>query len=332
MQERITAFAQLYFNKLYEKIRRYSLPVLILWAVVITSVLSLLLNLITRPNIGLWLEDWLSDFSTDLAGTGLTFLLIRWVIQQREQERVEQAAPPLTTTFYIEAEEVTAPPPPPPSPVSDEKTIMDRRTEQISVLMPQLKAAATPEGRQLVLDTLKEEDFLQQIQLVDANLQRADLADANLEGADLTKANLRGARLHRANLRGVTLLMAQLIEADVQQADLSGSLLERAYMSGANLRGVNLSGARIQTSLWGVNLQNAILRGTDLRGAELFRADLTGADLTGAFLDGAKINRETRLPDGSSWDGRSDLGRFTNPQHPGYWRSSDPASPAYRGN
>ena len=74
------------------------------------------------------------------------------------------------------------------------------------------------------------------------------------------------------------------------------------------------------------NLQEA-----DLRGANLQEANLWGANLQGADLGGATFDENTMLPDGTKWTPGTDMGRFTDREHPDFWRSDDPASPAYRG-
>jgi hypothetical protein len=40
---------------------------------------------------------------------------------------------------------------------------------------------------------------------------------------------------------------------------------------------------------------------------------------------------ETTLPDGTKWTLDADVARFNDPDHPEFWRSDDPSSPAYRG-
>ena len=55
----------------------------------------------------------------------------------------------------------------------------------------------------------------------------------------------------------------------------------------------------------------------------------TGADLAGAQLDSATYDEKTVLPDGTFWTAGTDMTRFTDPDHPAFWRSDDPASPAY---
>lgn len=146
-------------------------------------------------------------------------------------------------------------------------------------------------------------------------------------------ANLKGANLRNANLEGTMLEFADLENAKLEQATL-----ERAILVRANLRDADLSRA---------NLKNADLCNADLSGALLSRADLSGADLmyansnqTGTFINWSNGNGDTEaksssqmqliLPDESRAAPETDLSRFTDPNHPDFWRSDDPQSPAYR--
>jgi uncharacterized protein YhdP len=126
-------------------------------------------------------------------------------------------------------------------------------------------------------------------------------------------------------------------QAELKRADLSGAQLDESAWSCAILQKANLSTA----SLRGADMQKADLRMTNLRmtnlqGANLSlvilkRANLRGANLQGAIMSDAKLDESTILPDGTKWIPGTDLARFTNPDHPNFWRSHDPNSPAYRG-
>jgi hypothetical protein len=61
------------------------------------------------------------------------------------------------------------------------------------------------------------------------------------------------------------------------------------------------------------------------------RIGLSGANLQGADLTGAKFDENTTLPDGTKWTPDTDMTRFTDPEHPEFWRSDIKWSPAYRG-
>jgi len=189
---------------------------------------------------------------------------------------------------------------------------------------------------------------LQGARLREANLQGADLSDANLQGAYLPEANLQGAILSDANLQeadllGANLQGAYLPEANLQEADLLGANLAGAYLRYANLQGADLRGAKLQgailsdtelqeADLWYTNLQGAILSGANLAEADLLGANLAGAILAGANLEGAillstnqirwdaSFHEDTILPDGTNWTPDTNITRFTDPNHPDFWR------------
>jgi uncharacterized protein YjbI with pentapeptide repeats len=135
-----------------------------------------------------------------------------------------------------------------------------------------------------------------------ANLQESRLRDANLQESHLRDANLQGADLRHTNL---------------QDADLG-----RAYLRAANLWNANLQGA----DLWRSNLQDA-----NLIRAKLQNATLRSTNLQGVNLEYAEFDENTKLPDGGKWTRDTDMTRFTDPNHPQFWRSDNANSPAYRG-
>lgn len=111
---------------------------------------------------------------------------------------------------------------------------------------------------------------------VGADLAQANLSQAReyLNGLDLTEANLRGANLLGVNLGEATLTGAILDGVQLDYANLSRSQLNQASLVGAKLRGANL-------------------RRANLRGANLENADLSYADLTDAQFDGANLKGVT---------------------------------------
>ena len=104
---------------------------------------------------------------------------------------------------------------------------------------------------------------------------------------------------------------------NLQEADLRGANLQEAILWLANLQEANLRVASLQEA--------------NLRVANLQEANLWGANLQGADLGGATFDENTMLPDGTKWTPGTDMGRFTDREHPDFWRSDDPKSPAYRG-
>jgi len=148
-----------------------------------------------------------------------------------------------------------------------------------------------------------------------AVLKDASFIVANLEGASLSEADLRGAVFRGAQMAGAHLRLANLYAAVLEGADLRNGQMKMAFLRRADLSRADLRGA----DLYRADLQDAILSGTRLEGAILRGADLTGADLTGAHFDSTSI-----LPDGNAWTPETDLGRFTRPDRPDYWRYVQP--------
>ncbi len=127
--------------------------------------------------------------------------------------------------------------------------------------------------------------------LDDHALKNANLSCANLEGANLRKVNLHDARIPLANLRKV-----KLTDANLHYAYLQGTDLEHANLDGAVLKGANLN----------------------------------DANLLGAHFDQqTQFDEGTILPDCTYWTPGTDVSRFTDPEHPDFWRSRNPNSPAH---
>ncbi|MBL8161318.1 MAG: pentapeptide repeat-containing protein [Anaerolineae bacterium] len=170
---------------------------------------------------------------------------------------------------------------------------------------------------------LRQKGWLTDGSLKGANLEKADLHDAdlreaNLQDANLWYANLQSAKLESANLRGAGLVAANL---------------QSAMLLGTNLQGTGLVAANLQAALLLLaDLQSADLRDVNLQAANLWGANLQRTNLWDANLQGTRFNESTYLPDGTYWIPDTDMARFTDPNHPNFWRSEDPLSPAYRGN
>ena len=144
---------------------------------------------------------------------------------------------------------------------------------------------------------------------------RGWLDNGSLRKASLDKADLRGAELSYADLEGVHLTGARLTDARLYGAKLKSAMLADANLGGAIL---------IKTDLEGANLAAANLQSTDMRGA-----NLSGAIIVGK-RDELQFDQNTILPDESFWTAKIDnLARFTDPNHPNFWRSVDPNSPAH---
>ena len=110
-------------------------------------------------------------------------------------------------------------------------------------------------------------------------------------------------RLFRANLTG-----SDLTRATAAKVNLKESKLEKANLTGANLQGAYLNEANLTEAV--LCECNLIL--TDLASADLRGADLTDARLYGASLESVKFGYSTKLPDGTYWNGDTDMSKFTD--------------------
>lgn len=136
------------------------------------------------------------------------------------------------------------------------------------------------------------------------------LTDGTLNGADIADGNLQDARLNGA----------QMIGANLSDTDLTGAFLTNAIL---------VDGLLDDTILFDALLLRVDLENADLSGADLREAYLLAANLKDANLNTALFNEGTTLPNGQSWTPETDLARFTDPNHPDYWRSSAENSPAF---
>ncbi|GEM_PF-1807549 len=177
------------------------------------------------------------------------------------------------------------------------------------------------------------------ITMQQSNLQRAvfrsmklidvDLQDANLEEIRIFQSDLTGANLERANLRYARINAEQaslfrpptiFVNANLRKADL-----EYVFIFNTDLTGVNLESANLRNA----KLVRCVLRGVNLRRVNLSNAiisaiDLTDADLLEANLIGVKFEPfgelMITLPDRTNWTSATDMDRFTNPNHPNFWK------------
>lgn len=166
------------------------------------------------------------------------------------------------------------------------------------------------------------------------------LFDGSLAGIDLSHVDLSGMDLNGAQLPGANFSEATLQEARFQEANLTEARFERTIFVGTVMTGANLEGARIihadarAIQLAGANLSGAQMIFTNFEDGNLNEADLRGANLEQSnirwtVIDGTRFNTETVLPDGRPWQPGTDMGRYLLLEHPDFWRSDDPNSPAH---
>jgi len=270
-------------------------------------------------------HDWSSfalNLGTELVGAVIVFVLLNQVIERRARYTEQQEAERQRAQAEREAQE---------------RRIKGEKTRLVVEMGSNVRDRAVAAAEKLSQRQWLYDGTLGDAYLACANLRDADLAGARLQGADLHRAELAGACLEAArlaqadlsfaNLKEVELGNANLTRADLSFAELAGASLENANLARSNLSFSKLVGAHLEN----VNLTRSNLSHVDLTGANLQGARLQGADLRFAHLREAQFDETTELPDGTEWTQFSDLSRFTYPKSPRFWRSDDPASPAYRG-
>ena len=140
----------------------------------------------------------------------------------------------------------------------------------------------SPERGQLLLSILSSEVDNGSLKRI---FQSADFSFSELEGAALAGEFLEGINLREADLSKANLNGAHLMGADLDKADLSGAIL-----AGADLRKANLSETDLrETYITEVDFRGASLYGADLRGVDLTDSDLRRSFLREALLDSAAV-------------------------------------------
>jgi hypothetical protein len=149
----------------------------------LTGIVSLV-SFHTGTSSGEWWESALQNFSTEMIGAFLTFILIDVVIGGREKRAEERR------------EEI--------------RRLRRRLIKRLRSPNREITASAADELRRW---GWLEDGSLEGAYLSHANLRRVDLKGADLEGARLTRARLEGSCLSNAKLEGTTLKAAQLAQA-----------------------------------------------------------------------------------------------------------------------
>jgi uncharacterized protein YjbI with pentapeptide repeats len=171
---------------------------------------------------------------------------------------------------------------------------------------------------------------------VNANLQNASLLGANLSYSRFYEADLSGADLGGALLDGTSLRLVEMVRTFLGSASLKNAIIERCNLQEASLNNATLDGAVVSGSdfqlanLHSGSFNNTNLESSNFSYANLEFADLSGANLVDSIFQGAIFSQQTILPDGTNWSILTDITQFTDRNHPYFWRSSDPSSPAYQ--
>ncbi len=137
--------------------------------------------------------------------------------------------------------------------------------------------------------------------LVNANLKNSILKDANLSNANLSYTNLQSTMLNNANLNTVdlsysNLQYSNLKDSDICTANLSNANLKNSSLNNTNLYGANLTNANLQnTNLNNANFQYANLSNANLSNTQVLGTNFTSANLTGACIENWWFSPSTKF-------------------------------------
>lgn len=157
--------------------------------------------------------------------------------------------------------------------------------------------------------------------LAGASLTNAKLWNATLTAAMLEGANLSGARIWQVNFEGGNFRQANFTNTVINETNFTRSILQDSAFIGAVITDTNFS----NTELWHVDFSGTQFVSVNFDGAQFWEADLEGAQFAGNTV----FSPTTILPDGTNWSELNPIDRFTNRQHPNFWRSDKVWSPAY---
>lgn len=249
-------------------------------------IISAVAHVFSSPtNWATWVEGLFQNFASEIIGAIATYSLFELILGKRNEQRrliTEMKSPDLAVA----------------------KTAMEQLRDNHGLVNGSLNEMDLS-GLQLPSCDMKNAQMQGAI-LINSNLAGTDLSSAVLEAANLANSNLSRANFWLANLQRANLQDTNLAEADMRLAEMQETVFRRA-----NLRSARL----VQAKLGGADFANA-----DLRHAYLLGANLHGANLASANLEGAHFDPNTILPDGTNWTAKTDMSRFTNSEHPSFWK------------
>lgn len=212
--------------------------VILVGIAIVTGAISSSLRV--SPSAVQWWENALLNFSTEMLGALLTFILIDLVIGGREKREAEER--------------------------EETRRLKRRLIKRLRSPNNEITASAAGELRHR---GWLENGTLESAYLSHANLRGVDLSNADLEGARLTRAKLQDTVLSGANLEGSTLKVEQLSQAyslreaimpDGQKYD--GRLGLEGDVQLAERGGVDVDNPQVMAKFYGVSVESYI-RGQD---------------------------------------------------------------------
>lgn len=171
-----------------------------------------------ETNWSSWWDGALQNFSTEMMGALVAFILFDQIIEARKRREDKQEA-------------------------------LDN---EIDSLIHQMQsddpAIATIGYKQASSKLMFQNRSLEGKLMIGVNLQGQSLIGAKLRGTTLIGSHLEGATLWQAELQDAIFTQAHLQDAKMKGANLQGADLYGTKLQGANLTGVNLADTNIQNA------------------------------------------------------------------------------------
>ena len=244
-----------------------------------SSIFSALVD--TQDRTTEWWSGWSQNFSTEMFGAIMTFVLFELLVGSRKEREAEQR----------------------------------RQARKARELQARLRREAKSDINIVAVQAVN--DIREHDWLWDGNgiLKDANLYNANLQGVNLRVANLESAGLYQANLINADLSWANLTDAELNSANLKNANLQEAILKGADLGSANLQNANLtETDLSSADLYNTNLEGAQLLDAIFDRKTvLPDAERIGEDSNGNSIYDKYWRPD-------TDMTAYTDPRHPEFWQ------------
>jgi uncharacterized protein YjbI with pentapeptide repeats len=244
-------------------------------------------NLTNTNELANWQAGLLQNFSTEMLGGILTFILFQLFLGNKEKVKELVAA--------------------------RAKATQEEKRKLLVDLRDKYKGANS-------LAHLRENGWL-----LDGTCNGADLFEAHLPNANFCAGNLQGTSFTQANLQDAWFAGTKLQESRFFTANLENAIFNQAQLQNANLEWANLKGANLkEADLKGANLRSVCLEYANLREAYLEGVDLTNAKFNEkTILPDTKIigmDEQFKPIFDKLWTSNTEMSCYTDPNHPNFFR------------
>ena len=222
------------WNRITEDIKDWQvLSILLIFALWTSFTSTRFIGAEGASNFNGWWEGFWQNFSTELYGALLTFVLIETILgrQRRMQEKKEQ----MRVTYSVLDHHYSM------YQLHEQQERREHLENQLTSRIEGLPADAIRLLKNHDQKNPDDEPWWQDWMVVEALADGGNLGLAHLPETILDGADLRSSRLQSSDLSATSLLGANLSGAYLQNADLTFALLDNAQMLGTHLDSAFLS-------------------------------------------------------------------------------------------